>query len=236
IVDPETSTLSAPDSIGEIWVSGPSVTHGYWNQPEETTRTFHAYLSDTGDGPFLRTGDLVFLNNGHLFVVGRLKDMFVIRGRNHFPQDFELTVEQSHPALRAGCGAAFSVDDAGDEVLVVVQEVDYRRQPNIPEVIESIRQALSEEYEVQVHTIVLIKAGTIPKTSSGKIQRHACRVKYLSGVLELIGQWQQESPREDEEVALDSTTPIRDAEDLQAWFKSQLAARLRVPAEEIDVT
>ena len=236
IVDPETSTLSAPDSIGEIWVSGPSVTHGYWNQPEETTRTFHAYLSDTGDGPFLRTGDLGFLNNGHLFVVGRLKDMIVIRGRNHFPQDFELTVEQSHTALRAGCGAAFSVDEAGEEVLVVVQEVDYRRQPNIPEVIECIRQALSEEHEVQVHTIVLIKAGTIPKTSSGKIQRHACRVKYLSGVLELIGQWQQESPREDEEVALDSTTPIRDAEDLQAWFKSQLAVRLRVPVEEIDVT
>jgi acyl carrier protein len=235
IVDPETSTACPPDAIGEIWVSGPSVTHGYWNQPEETTRTFHAYLSDTSEGPFLRTGDLGFLNNGHLFVVGRLKDMIVIRGRNHFPQDFELTVEQRHPALRPGCGAAFSVEEEGEEALVVVQELDYRRQPDVSEVIESIREALSEEHEVQVHAVVLIKPGTIPKTSSGKIQRQACRLMYLSTTLEVVGQWQQ-APESEGAVPLDSTTPIRDAEDIQAWFKSQLAARLRVPAEEIDVT
>ncbi|HEV2864403.1 MAG TPA: AMP-binding protein, partial [Pyrinomonadaceae bacterium] len=236
IVDPETSALCPPDSIGEIWVSGPSVTHGYWNKPEETAATFHAYLSDTREGPFLRTGDLGFLNNGHLFVVGRLKDMIVIRGRNHFPQDFELTVEQSHPALRAGCGAAFSVEDAGEEALVVVQELEFRRKPDVSEVIDSIRQALSEEHEVQVHSVVLIKPGTIPKTSSGKIQRHACRLKYLSDALEVVGRWQQAPPPEADDVALDSTTPIRDAEDIQAWLKTQLAARLRVPADEIDVT
>src|SRR6185312_8150687 len=118
IVHPETLARCSPDEVGEIWISGPSVAHGYWNRPEETEHGFKAYLADTGEGPFLRTGDLGFLKDGELFVTGRLKDLIIIDGYNHYPQDIELTVERSHPAVRAGCCAAFSVDVAGEERLV----------------------------------------------------------------------------------------------------------------------
>ena len=129
IVHPESLTPCAPDEVGEIWVSGPSVAQGYWNRPEETERTFRAYLAETGEGPFLRTGDLGFLKDGELFVTGRLKDLIIISGRNLYPHDIELTVEQSHPALRPGCCAAFSVDVADEEHLIIVAEVERRYRP-----------------------------------------------------------------------------------------------------------
>ncbi len=179
VADSATSTLCPPDEVGEIWLSGPSVTGGYWGRPEETAQTFGAYLADTGEGPFLRTGDLGFMNNGQLFITGRSKDLIVIRGRNHYPQDIELTVERSHPALRAGSGAAFSIEAEGEERLVVVQEVEVRRQHlYLTNIIETIRQNITEEHEVQAWAIVLVKPGTIAKTSSGKIQRSACRSKF----------------------------------------------------------
>ena len=128
IVDPTTLERCVPDQVGEIWISGPSVAQGYWGLHEETKRTFQAYLSDTGEGPFLRTGDLGFLQNGELFVTGRLKDLIIIHGSNHYPQDIELTVEASHNALQPGGGAAFSVTDEGKEKLVIVQEVTRQGQ------------------------------------------------------------------------------------------------------------
>ncbi|MGH9961462.1 MAG: fatty acyl-AMP ligase, partial [Pyrinomonadaceae bacterium] len=109
IVDPISLTRCPPDEIGEIWVSGPSVAQGYWNRAEETKSTFQAHLADTGEGPFLRTGDLGYLRNGELFITGRFKDLIIIRGGNHYPQDIELTAEKSHEALRPGGVAAFSV-------------------------------------------------------------------------------------------------------------------------------
>lgn len=129
IVDPESLTACAPDTVGEIWVSGPSVAKGYWNKPGETERTCRAYLADSGEGPFLRTGDLGFLKDGELFVTGRLKDLIIIAGRNLYPHDIELTVEQSHPAIRSGCCAAFSVDLADEERLIVAVEVERHYQP-----------------------------------------------------------------------------------------------------------
>ena len=126
IVHPESSIACAHDEIGEIWVSGPSVTQGYWNQPEETERSFHAYLADTGEGPFLRTGDLGFVRDGELFVTGRLKDLIIIGGRNLYPHDIELTVEQSHAVVRPGCCVAFSVDVADEERLIIAAEVERR--------------------------------------------------------------------------------------------------------------
>ena len=125
IVDPETLAPCASDRVGEIWVSGPSVARGYWRKPAETEQTFGAHLA-TGEGPFLRTGDLGFLDRGQLFVTGRLKDLIIIRGSNHYPQDLEHTVERSHRALRPACGAAFSIDVDGAERLVIVQEVNDR--------------------------------------------------------------------------------------------------------------
>ena len=143
IVESESRTECAPGQVGEVWVSGPSVAGGYWNQPEETEATFHAYLSDVGDGPFLRTGDLGFLHHGELFITGRLKDLIIIRGRNHYPQDIELTVEQSAPSVRPNCGAAFSVETNGEERLVIVQEVTPHRQAGVGEMTRAIRQARS---------------------------------------------------------------------------------------------
>ncbi|NEU77743.1 non-ribosomal peptide synthetase [Nostoc sp. UIC 10630] len=191
IANPETLTRCTPDEVGEIWVSGPSIGHGYWNRPEETEQTFHAYLQDTGvngaSGPFLRTGDLGFLHNAELFITGRAKDLIIIRGRNLYPQDIELTAERSHKTLRATSVAAFAAEVEKEERLVIVQELEFRAKPNIDEVTAAIRQAITEEHEVQVYAVVLIKAGTIPKTSSGKIQRRATKVGFLAGTLEVVG-------------------------------------------------
>ncbi|AFZ22819.1 thioester reductase-like protein [Cylindrospermum stagnale PCC 7417] len=186
IVDPQSLIECAPDQVGEIWVSGTSVADGYWQQPEQTATTFHASLINTGEGPFLRTGDLGFLRDGQLFVTGRLKDVVIIRGRNYYPQDIELTVADSHPALHFGGGAAFSIEVDREERLVVVQEVErtYWRQLNVDEVVGAIRQAVSEQHELQVYEIVLLKPGRIPKTSSGKIQRHACKADFINGSLQ----------------------------------------------------
>ncbi|NBD17971.1 MAG: amino acid adenylation domain-containing protein [Cyanobacteria bacterium] len=187
IAHPQTFNRCAPGEIGEIWVSGPSVGHGYWQRPEQTEETFHAYLADTGEGPFLRTGDLGFLDRGELFITGRAKDLIVIRGRNLYPQDIELTAEQSHPALRSDSGAAFSVEVGNEERLVIVQELEFRQKPDTEEVIASIREAIAEAHEVPAYAVVLLKGGRIPKTSSGKIQRRACRQFYLAGELEAVG-------------------------------------------------
>ncbi|MEM6403398.1 MAG: fatty acyl-AMP ligase, partial [Cyanobacteria bacterium P01_D01_bin.116] len=177
IVNPESLTRCADWQIGEIWVSGGSIAAGYWNRPSATEETFQAYLKDTGEGPFLRTGDLGFLLNGELFVTGRIKDVIIIRGQNHYPQDIEMTVQKSHPALRPNCGAAFTVEYKGSERLVVVQEVErsYLRKLNVNEMLGNIRQAVTAEHSLQLFASVLVKTGSIPKTSSGKIRRHACR-------------------------------------------------------------
>lgn len=185
IVDPETLRECPPDWIGEIWVAGSSVARGYWNRPTETGETFHARLADTGEGPYLRTGDLGFLKDGELYVAGRLKDLIIIRGLNHYPQDIELTVEQSNRFLRPGCGAAFSIGVEGEERLVVVQELGRRQPPDAAAVIADIRRAVSEGHELQAYAVVLVKLGGVPKTSSGKLRRRACRAAFLDGELDV---------------------------------------------------
>jgi amino acid adenylation domain-containing protein len=188
IVIANLDTLSScqPGEVGEIWVSGPSVGQGYWNRVQQTEETFRAYLSDTGEGPFLRTGDLGFLQNGELFITGRAKDLIIIRGRNLYPQDIELTAERSHPSLRSGASAAFTVEVNNEEKLVIVQELEFRAKPNLEEAISAIRQAITEEHEVQVYAVVLIKPGSIPKTSSGKIQRRATHARFENGELNVV--------------------------------------------------
>ncbi len=187
VADPGTGEPLAPGQVGEIWVAGPSVAAGYWSRPEETARTFRARLagdSGQGDGPFLRTGDLGFVRGGELFVTGRLKDLIILRGRNHYPQDIERTAEQAHPELEPGGAAAFSVDVAGEERLVIAHEVGRRfARSGVPvaQVAAALRLAVAEEHEVQVHEVVLLRTGTLPRTSSGKVQRHACRAAWLAG-------------------------------------------------------
>ncbi|MBD1860267.1 MULTISPECIES: fatty acyl-AMP ligase [Trichocoleus] len=192
IANSPTLTRCAADEVGEIWVADPGVAQGYWQRPEETKTTFQAYLQDTGEGPFLRTGDLGFMQDGELFITGRIKDLIIIRGTNHYPQDIEWTVQEVSPALRPDYGAAFSVELEGEERLVVVQEVERQAQNlDVDEVISEIRQAIAEQHELQVYVVVLVKPGNILKTSSGKIQRQACRSSFLAGELEVLADWSE---------------------------------------------
>ncbi|MFS0518990.1 AMP-binding protein [Nostoc sp. UIC 10607] len=257
IANPESLTKCPDGEIGEIWVCGLSVAGGYWKKPQETQQTFNAQLQDTGEGPFLRTGDLGFLLDGELFVTGRIKDMIIIRGQNHYPQDIELTVQKSHSALRPNCSAAFSVDIEGVERLVIVQDVErsYLRQLDVDEVVRAIRQAVSEQHELQVYAVVLLKTASIPKTSSGKIQRHACRDGFLNGSLDVVGDWtaspqqidlvqlqqevealwekvgnSDESETDGESLKLDFTEEV-----IASWLVSHLALSLKVSPNEIDI-
>lgn len=188
IVHPE-SGIGCPDGeVGEIWVGGPSVAQGYWRKEQESEETFHACLAQSGEGPFLRTGDLGLLREGELFVTGRLKDLIIIRGRNHYPHDIERTVEESHPALRPGGCAAFSISEEDEERLVVVQEVEPRAQGlDVPAIAATIRQAVAQAHELSIAAVVLIKAGSLPKTSSGKVQRGLCRTQFLDRALATVG-------------------------------------------------
>jgi len=191
IVDQETRIPCESDKIGEIWIAGPSVAQGYWNRPEDSEQTFRARLADNGEGPFLRTGDLGFIHAGQLFVTGRLKDLIIIRGRNHYPQDIEMTVERSHEALRgAGCGAAFAVEVEEEERLVVVQEVErqYIRKLDADAVIGAIRQSVSREHGLQAYAVVLLQTSSLPKTTSGKVKRHLCREHFIQGSLKVVAQ------------------------------------------------
>ena len=209
IVDPETKTQCPEEGVGEIWVSGPSVAQGYWNRPQETEQTFRASLTDTGEGPFLRTGDLGFLRDGEFYITGRIKDAIIIRGQNHYPTDIERTVENSHPALRPSCGAAFGVVVKGQERLVVVQEIErsYLRRLDSHEVVGQLRQAVAAEHGLQVYAAVLVKTGSIPKTSSGKIRRYACRTGFEEGSLKVVSDW--------------SENPQSKAEFLHLWTKAE---------------
>ncbi|UCJ13788.1 MAG: aminotransferase class I/II-fold pyridoxal phosphate-dependent enzyme [Phormidium sp. PBR-2020] len=238
IVDPETFKQVSSDRIGEIWVKSPSVARGYWNQPEKTKETFEAYLQDTKEGPFLRTGDLGFIKFNELFITGRIKDLIVIRGRNYYPQDIEFTVEKCHVSLRGNSGAAFAVEIDGEEKLIVIQEVkrEYIRKIKIDEVKRHIRRAVSTEHEIQVYDIVLIKTASIAKTSSGKIQRSLCKQKYLASELSEIqtksnSEQQQEiesSPKKLSENRMNSINVLEDPkllENLESWMKQWIVQK-----------
>ena len=190
IVDPQHRLGCGAHQIGEIWLASTCVAQGYWNRPIETAESFQAYVADTGAGPFLRTGDLGFLWDGELFITGRLKDLIVIRGRNYAPQDIERTVEQSHTALQHAGGVAFSVEVDGEERLVIVQGVKSTALHNldVKTIIGDMCEAVTARYGLHVYDAVLVTAKCIPKTASGKLQRHLCRAQYLSGTLESVGQ------------------------------------------------
>ncbi|HVG32646.1 MAG TPA: beta-ketoacyl synthase N-terminal-like domain-containing protein [Pyrinomonadaceae bacterium] len=241
IVEPVTRTQCEPGQVGEIWVASESVAQGYWNRPELSEEIFRARLSDTGVGPFLRTGDLGFWRDDELFVTGRLKDLIIIRGQNHYPQDIEWTAEQSHTELRQGCSAAFSVEVSGAEQLVIAAEVQRHFEPSqMPLVFDAIRQKVAEDHELEVYAISLLKTGALPKTSSGKTQRHACRNGFLAGSLNVVGEWRRKSaeqPTADESLEVvgqlaDSSAPTSEA--IQAWLVARIATRASVAAHEVD--
>lgn len=178
IVDPTTGSPCASDRIGEVWVAGPQVAAGYWRRPEATATTFRARLAGS-EADFLRTGDLGVLVDGELHVVGRFNDLVVVRGRNHHPADIEHTAVAAHPAVRPGGAAAFGVSGAEGERLVVVAELrrEVPRDLDTGTVAAEVRAAVVREHAVTPE-IVLTRAGTVAKTSSGKIMRAAARTRY----------------------------------------------------------
>lgn len=247
ITHPDTLNECSPEAVGEIWVSGPSVARGYWGRPEETAEFFAAHLAGTGEGPFLRTGDLGYLRDGELFVTGRLKDLIIIRGHNYYPQDIERTVEQSHPALRHSGGAAFSLipPSGTEERLVLIQEIDrHHRNLDTDEVIRAVRAAVAQHHGLQVNAVILLKPLSLPRTSSGKPRRQECRNRFLNGELEALAEWRLEENAASPAASIPDSSPDhraqapgrgRTAEAIQEWLVSRLSALTRVDALDIDV-
>ncbi|HTK10959.1 MAG TPA: beta-ketoacyl synthase N-terminal-like domain-containing protein [Ktedonobacteraceae bacterium] len=247
IVDPERQMLCVPDQVGEIWVAAPNVAQGYWGKAEETQQTFQAYLQGSGEGPFLRTGDLGFFWQGELFVTGRLKDVIIIRGRNLYPQDIEQVVEKSHPALRQSCCAAFAVSGDDTERLVIVQEVErHYNKWDVRDIVSSICQAVGMAFDVDVAAVELLRAGTIYKTSSGKLQHHACRQGFRDGKLQAVYRWHQER-HDDVQMqgeTLVSGAPASQAErqetngkirDISSWLVTHIAERAHLDPRTVDL-
>ncbi len=189
IVDPQTRLPLAEDRIGEIWIISPSVGQGYWEREQVSQETFEAHTAD-GDGPYLRSGDLGFIYEDQLYVAGRLKDMIIVRGVNRYPQDIEQTAEQAHEIMQSGQVAAFAVNADDRERLIITAEVQKRReQTDWDEVIKAVRREVSGQHELQPDAVILVRFGTLPRTSSGKIQRHACRDQFNIGSLKIVAQW-----------------------------------------------
>ncbi|MBW4661162.1 MAG: thioester reductase domain-containing protein [Drouetiella hepatica Uher 2000/2452] len=260
IVNPESQVVCAAGQVGEIWVAqNPSLAQGYWQQPEQTRQIFYAVTAPEENPEatsYLRTGDLGFVEDGELFVTGRLKDVIIVRGQNHYPQDIELTVEQSHGSLRKpGCCAAFAIEVEGEERLVIVAEVERRYQErrrvaisaiersgdsvnltdrrqtspdadgtthqslDVEQVVSQIRQAVAIEHGLQVHGVVLLSAGSIPKTSSGKIQRYACRSGFLRGSLDVVASRETAIPVQQVAQKLEVFENLQVSEKLEASEK-----------------
>ncbi len=187
IVDPATLRRCPDGTIGEIWSAGPDVGAGYWDNPEETAHTFHARIADTGEGPFLRTGDLGAVLDGELFVTGRMKDLIIVDGRNHYPADLEETVDGAHERIRPGGSIAFNFEVVGDERVAVVAEVTTRDPGELLRIERAIRGRVSAGHGLRVHEIVLVKPNSVPRTSSGKPRRRACRTAFQRGELKRLG-------------------------------------------------
>ena len=196
IVDVETRRRLPEHQVGEIWLHGSSVAKGYWSRPEDTRLDFRATIEGEDQKTYLRTGDLGFLSDGNLFVTGREKEMIIVRGRNLYPHDIELSAGRSHPALTTGAGASFSVEVDGEERLVVVYEVDRQyRNGDLEEVIRCARRAIVDDHELDPHALVLIRMASLPRTTSGKVQRNLCRQQFLDGSLNVVAQWTNDQPR-----------------------------------------
>jgi acyl-CoA synthetase (AMP-forming)/AMP-acid ligase II len=185
IVDPSTRVPVPNEAVGEVWISGGGVCRGYWNRPDDTATVFDARLAD-GDGPWLRTGDLGWLSGGELFIEGRIKDVVIVRGKNHHPQDIELTVENASPAVHPSSVVAFSVETRSGEELAVAAELDPRTKEPHEKIAAVLRAALAEEHGLMLATLLLLPRGALPRTTSGKLQRSATAAAFQKGSLEVL--------------------------------------------------
>ena len=236
IADPESFLPCFDKQVGEIWISGKNVAQGYWNRPEETQQTFHAYLADTGEGPFLRTGDLGFLKDGELFITGRLKDLIIIHGQNHYPQDIELTVEQVVDFVKPnGCAATSITVDEQERLVMVVEanrdlirhikavrkqqapspnehsEQSARARDELDRTVKTIaaraREAVAREHEISLYALAFVEPRAFPLTSSGKLQRRACRSLFLERKDEVAFFWHEHDETGEAEGAPDDEPP-----------------------------
>ncbi|GAA1289432.1 hypothetical protein GCM10009609_65950 [Pseudonocardia aurantiaca] len=188
IVDPETGGPTPPGRVGEIWIGGPLLPVGYWDNERATEETFRAVPTEGPQLPYMRSGDLGFLHDGELYVTGRCKDLLIVGGRNHYPQDIEATIEESHEAIRKSCVAAFAVDDGGEERVVVVAGAGQgavgpgeNAAAKRAEIVKAAAVAVAAEHGIQLHDVAMVGPNAVPKTSSGKLRRAACRSSYLAG-------------------------------------------------------
>jgi acyl-CoA synthetase (AMP-forming)/AMP-acid ligase II len=190
VVDPETCSPCTRGRIGEIWVSGPCIAKGYWKQPRLTQEVFGASPAGSSPGNYLRTGDLGFIEDGQLFITGRIKELIILDGANYYPHDIETVAQKSHPALMFRGGAAFSYDHANQERLVLVHEVDrkYIKSSTYLEIKKAVIKSVTRHFDIKLHDFILVYPGRIPRTTSGKIQRNLCKRKYLQGEIEALSE------------------------------------------------
>lgn len=233
IVDPEERLACDERCVGEIWVSGDSGSSGYWNNAEETAETFGATINGEPETRFLRTGDLGFIDDGQLFVTGRLKDLIILNGRNYYPQDLELASERSHPSLRPGHAAAFALSDEGRETLAIALEVTrHHRESEHEAVFSAVRRALAEREGVLPDVVVLVRQNGIPRTSSGKVQRRATRAMLLDGALETIAR---------SDATIDDVSGVLgvhadSSASVEAWLRRWVADELQIDVSTVDAT
>ncbi len=233
VVDPISCLMCDEFAVGEIWISGASVALGYWNNIEKTRKTFQAVIADeeTSSGPYLRTGDMGFFHREELYITGRLKEMFIINGANHFPQDIEKSVQSCNVALQEHAGAVFTVEREGKKFLVVVQEIKrtFVRNFDASSVVHSICKEVMYSNELSVQRILLLNPGKIPKTSSGKIKRVQCKEWYEKGLFEgILHSWSVEGDKiQVQKHHLQKGQPIRfKSNDLSMWMQKYLAQKL----------
>lgn len=218
IADPATLATLPDNAVGEIWATGPSIAHGYWRNPEATAKTFVQHEGRT----WLRTGDLGFIREGEVFITGRLKDLLIVRGHNLYPQDIEQAIEREVEVVRKGRVAAFAVNDQGLEGIGIAAEISRSVQKILPPeaLIKAIRQAVAEACQEAPSVVVLLNPGGLPKTSSGKVQRSACRTRLADGSLDSYAQFPGVQ------------APVGDAV-LQSELQNQIAA---IWCEQLQVT
>lgn len=243
IVNPVTCQKVEKGEIGEIWLRGKSIALGYWNQPEATAATFQAKIADNGETPFLRTGDFGFVQDGSIFITGRLKDLIVVHGRKHYPQDIEATVEKSHSRLLSRGAAAFGVEVGGsdaEEKLVLVCEINLEGAEAAQAIFNAVRHQVAAGHDLETYAIALVAPGSLPRTPSQKLQRQRCRELWQSGKLEPLAAWHLNSDRgAAEEPAFSAKAPEK-GDSLLAFLITQrltgyFARRLGITPEQVDI-
>ncbi|WP_372364448.1 AMP-binding protein [Candidatus Uabimicrobium sp. HlEnr_7] len=241
VVDEKTLQPIADGKIGEIWVCGPQVAQGYWNQKQKTDETFNNFIGDTGEGPFLRTGDLGFLYKGEVFITGRTKDVMIIRGRNIYSHDIEYQISLTQefcPEIRPGCSAAFSIEKQNEETLVILQEINPEKNPtfDIKKTATTIRSAILKNFGIRAYAVIFLKPGQLPKTSSGKLMRFACKKAFLSDfkeiILSVIAKDIIDDNYDSSNAQVKSSKEISDKEDIVLDWLQQ---RLSVEKNQIDI-